>query len=266
VIVRENGVIIVRLLHECLFHVRPHSLATTIKRLIGVPREMVETRRGRYFVDPISLFGRALIREGLYNANMIKTLDESLFPGGVYVDVGAYEGYQAILAAKLVGPSGRVIAVEPQTRLHEVFRRNLKENGVERVVELCDAAISDEEGSAKLLLAPETTCGQSRLGTSSGKSKDSEIVRVTTLAKLLADKKVGRIDLLKIDVTGHEYEAVLGSKEVFASRKVKRIALKLYPELLGERGKSAAGLTAYIQGCGYRRLEQFENLVFELKF
>jgi hypothetical protein len=52
--------------------------------------------------------------------------------------------------------------------------------------------------------------------------------------------------------------------EVFLNSFLKRIALDLYPELLTERGKSANGLAAFIQGCGYKWIANSENLVFEL--
>jgi len=239
-------------------------LGSTLKKAFGIRRKMVETKLGRYFVDPVTTFGYALIKDGRYQPRMIKTLEESLRPGGVFVDLGAGEGYFSVIAARMMGESGRVIAIEPQTRLHEVFRRNLKENGVERSVELSELAVTDEEGSAKFFVTPETIAERSGLAQTTRYQKPTETVQTTTLAKLLATKKVGRIDLLRIDIEGYEYEAVLGSKEVFLNKIPKRIALELHPELLAERGKSANGLAAFIQGCGYKRVPNLENLVFEL--
>jgi hypothetical protein len=87
---------------------------------------------------------------------------------------------------------------------------------------------------------------------------------MTTLRKLFASKRIERVDLLKMDIEGYEYEAVLGSKEVFSARKVNRIALELHPELLSRRGKNAGEITDFLTSCGYRRLSKFDNLVFEI--
>jgi FkbM family methyltransferase len=253
-----------RLVYGCIMRVRPAFVGAFLKRLLRVRREMFETRLGRYYIDPVSQFGHTLIRQGVYEPAMVKTLETSLRSGGVFVDLGANEGYFTVLAAKMMGPEGRVVAIEPQTRLQEVLRRNLKENGVERIVEVSEFAISDEEGSATFYLTPDVNCGSSGLAQTTRYKNPTESVKTTTLAKLLAAKKIGRVDLLKIDIEGYEYEAVLGSKEVFLNKIPKRIALELHPELLAERGKSANGLTAFIQGCGYKRVPNLDNLVFEL--
>jgi FkbM family methyltransferase len=247
-----------------LLRVRPASLGSSLKKAFGIQRRMVESKLGRYYADPVTNFGYALIKDGLYQPRMIKTLEESLRPGGLFVDIGAGEGYFSVIAARMMGTGGRVIAVEPQARLHEVIRRNLKENGVERIVELSEVAVTDEEGSATLYVTPDTIAERSGLMQTTRYQKPTESVPTTTLAKLLAAKKVGRIDLLQIDIEGYEYEAVLGSREVFLNKVPKRIALKLNPELLAERGKSANGLAAFIQGCGYKRVANLENLVFEV--
>jgi FkbM family methyltransferase len=251
-------------LYGFLLKMRPASLGSSLKRAFGIQRRMVETKLGRYFADPVSSFGYALIKDGRYQPRMIKTLEESLRPGGVFVDLGAGEGYFSVVAARMMGQGGRVVAVEPQERLHEVFRRNMKENGVEKIVELSELAVADEDGSATFYITPETIAERSGLIQTTRYQKPTVTVKTTTLANLLGAKKIGRIDLLRIDVEGYEYEAVLGSKEVFLNKVSKRIALELHPDLLAERGKSANGLAAFIQGCGYKRVANLENLVFEL--
>jgi FkbM family methyltransferase len=51
-----------------------------------------------------------------------------LRPGAVFIDMGANEGYFSVLASGVVGPSGAVIAVEPQSRLQGVIQTNLDAN------------------------------------------------------------------------------------------------------------------------------------------
>jgi FkbM family methyltransferase len=123
--------------------------------------------------------------------------------------------------------------------------------------------VTDDDASATLYLTPDTIAERSGLMPTTRYQNPTETVKTITLASLLTAKKVGRVDLLRIDIEGYEYEAVLGSKDVFLKKIPRRIALELHPDLLAERGKSANGLAAFIQGCGYKRVASLETLVFE---
>src|SRR5690606_3602721 len=56
--------------------------------------------------SPMSLL-RAL---GLYELRKTAEIERRLAPGGVFVDIGASEGDYTLIAARLVGPGGRVLA------------------------------------------------------------------------------------------------------------------------------------------------------------
>ncbi|HEV3047165.1 MAG TPA: FkbM family methyltransferase [Solirubrobacteraceae bacterium] len=70
-------------------------------------------------------------------------------PGSVVWDVGANVGFLTLIAARLVGPEGRVVAFEPLPSNCEAIRRNLALNEMGNV-EVVGVALSDEVGSAKL--------------------------------------------------------------------------------------------------------------------
>jgi hypothetical protein len=57
--------------------------------------------------------GRAIHSEGIYEPHVTAIIKKSLKPGMVFVDIGANIGYFSLLAAKLVGPNGLVLAFEP---------------------------------------------------------------------------------------------------------------------------------------------------------
>src|SRR4051795_13108866 len=103
----------VRFLGPILRRIRPALLASYLKRLLRIKRVVVRTGAGAFFVDPISHLGAQLIDTGEYEPDMMATLEKHLSAGGVFVDVGANEGYFSVEAGRIVGPSGRVVAVEP---------------------------------------------------------------------------------------------------------------------------------------------------------
>jgi FkbM family methyltransferase len=70
-------------------------------------------------------------------------------PGSVVWDVGANVGFLTLIAARLVGPNGQVVAFEPLPSNCEAIRRNLALNQMVNV-EVVGVALSDEVGSAKL--------------------------------------------------------------------------------------------------------------------
>jgi len=64
-----------------------------------------------------------IVLDGLWETHVTDWLQETLRPGQMFVDVGANVGYFTLLGAKLVGPQGRVVAVEAHPGLAELLRR-----------------------------------------------------------------------------------------------------------------------------------------------
>ena len=71
----------------------------------------------------------ALERNGHTNRIAIDVITKDLKPGDVFVDVGANCGLFAVFAARKVGPTGRVIAIEPLPAMLERLRFNIAANG-----------------------------------------------------------------------------------------------------------------------------------------
>jgi FkbM family methyltransferase len=249
-----------RFFYRALLTLRPAFLADWLKQLVGVKRQVIGTNQGSFFVDPITQFGNTLLSEGIYEPSMIKTLETLLEPGKVFLDIGANEGYFSVIAARLVGKGGRVIAVEPQSRLVPVVRKNAELNNSD--IEIHSGAISNKEGEAQLLLTPSMNSGATSFVQQTKYQLASEQVGVTTLSQLLRTKGVGEITLMKMDIEGHEYEAILGSPEVFQDGKIKAIALEFHPQALSKLGHSTADITNFLLGNGYRLDTQFSNSVF----
>ena len=58
-----------------------------------------------------------------------KFLFNTLRPGSMFIDIGANMGFYSLIAAKMCGSSGRIIAVEPQPNLAENLKRSAELNG-----------------------------------------------------------------------------------------------------------------------------------------
>ena len=246
---------------RCIMRLRPAVFAAAVKSLLRVRRLETATAEGRFWVDPASYIGLTLLEHGIYEPEMLAVVRHFVGPGDTYVDVGANEGYFAVVGALRAGPEGRVVAVEPQHRLHAVLLRNFSLNAVNNAV-IAPYAVSDQPGEAALHLTPGVNNGASSLIRQTRYPLRRQVVQCLTLSEIFRLHAVQTCALLKIDIEGWEYEAVLGSPDLFQSGRIKAIALELHPPLLARRGLDPGKITAFLSACGYRPWPQSENLVF----
>ena len=130
-------------------------------------------------------------------------------------DVGANVGVFAFSAAHLAGPSGEVLAIEPDPWLAHLLRRTALGIGSESApVEVLQAAVTDRDGSADLVIARRgrATNHLAVVGGSSQSGGSREVVRVpaVTLDHLLEGRRPP--DVLKIDVEGAELLCLSGAR------------------------------------------------------
>ncbi|HEY3128368.1 MAG TPA: FkbM family methyltransferase, partial [Acidobacteriota bacterium] len=78
--------------------------------------------------DAADIVGRYIYYFGIWEPNLTNWISERLLAGDTFVDVGANIGYYSLLASKLVGESGRVVAVEALPQIFGILRDNLQAN------------------------------------------------------------------------------------------------------------------------------------------
>ena len=130
-------------------------------------------------------------------------IDNELLPGNVVLDLGANIGYYAIMEAKKIGSYGKIYAIEPDPRNVELFKNNIKLNNIVDIFDFEQCAISNENKNAEFVLSSKTNLSSFDLK----KNKDnSNSINVKTydLGTYLKDKK--RVDLIRMDIEGHEIE------------------------------------------------------------
>jgi len=230
--------------------VRPAFLAVWLKKILGIRRKAVETKEGIFWIDPVSQFAINLVAPHGYEPEMGETLRRYLRPGGTFVDIGANEGFFTVQAAKIVGPAGRVLAVEPQGRLQEVIQKNLELNGLTNVT-LVKSAVSDRPGEAELHISPSTNTGSTGLSQSTRYRVPHEAVPVNTLEAILGKAGIQAVDLMKMDIEGFEYEAITGAEKLFKEKRIQALALEMHFDLMRARGKDFKKLESLLRNHGY---------------
>lgn len=135
-----------------------------------------------------------------------------LQPGMVMFDVGAHIGEYTLLAAKLVGASGRVHAFEPQANLFPVLTKSIEMNDFNHV-ELNCTAVSNLAGTIEFQVLNEPSMSSIRKQSSPFKAEQIVAVACTSLDIYGRDRKA-KIDLIKVDVEGAEKFVFQGATEL----------------------------------------------------
>ena len=162
-----------------------------------------------------------------------------LRPGDIVVDAGANIGTFTATAALRVGPHGRVHAFEPHPQTFRAIKRTIQLNRFQNV-DCHDMAPSDRSRLARISnLGRKDDCNHLVDEFSEGHD-----VSLTTLAEFMARENLSRIDLLKIDVEGHEL-AVLRGLGPFAE-KVTCIHVEVLPQTLGRFGSKVSDITSWL--------------------
>jgi FkbM family methyltransferase len=183
-------------------------------------------------LDSTSIFLWGLIEgEEVY---LTKLLIERLKPGDVFIDIGAHFGYYALLASKLVGPSGQVHAFEPTPRTFKILKQNVSEK---ENIKINQRALWMEKGSIDLIdFGPQAGAFNTFLDQAAypfkfisnryyQKAMQTIKVETLTLDEYCSDMKL-KPDFIKLDTEGSEYNIFLGSKKTLAHRPI--ISLEIW--------------------------------------
>lgn len=192
--------------------------------------------------------------------------------GFTFVDVGANVGGYSFWMLSRLGGSGRVVAVEPNPALVRQLRFNAGTNGAEERMRVLEAAVGAERGTGTLLVGTRNT-GESRLvrdgataaargggtspaalngGSDAGDPEAAAIsVDVLTLADVVREAGLYRIDCLKVDVEGHEAEVIKPYLRSSPRALWPRHLIVELPQAHRDEPRSP-GLEDWLVGRGYR--------------
>ncbi len=217
-----------------------------------------------FWIDAVSNLGYKLLNSGVHEQYMVNTLESHLKPGDTFVDLAANEGYFSVIASKIVGEKGTVLAIEPQERLQNIIQKNIELNKCKNI-KISKTAISDKFGKAYIHLTSDMNSGASSLLRPTRYPLPRQQVDTATLSSVFRSMGIDKCKLLKIDIEGWEYEAIMGSLDLFKDHRIEIIALELHPKALNKRGHSGQEITNKLKDLNYFIDDTFGNTVFVAK-
>ncbi len=193
-----------------------------------------------------------LFLTGLYEPNEFLWLDRFLAPGMTVIDGGANMGLYTLYAARRVGPAGTVLAIEPSQRDFDRLTEHVRLNRLHNV-RCRRLALSRAPGRGQLRVAAEWNAGHNTLGEFGYETTELvrvEEVEVRALDAIVADEGLQRVDLIKLDIEGAEYDALVGSDETLR-RFAPAILIELSDRTLRHQGHHSGEIWDFLEGRGY---------------
>jgi FkbM family methyltransferase len=167
--------------------------------------------------------------------------------GMLLFDLGASYGLFSFAAVKF---DGKAVAVDPSPIAIRMITRQLDFNQARENIHLVEAAVSDVNGSLKMLSSGVFSAGYLRFVT--GRShRELTSVGAITIDKLASD--FGSPTHIKIDVEGYEAAALRGGRETF-TRFSPLLFLELHNELVTADGRNPNEALDELQSLGYETL------------
>lgn len=158
-------------------------------------------------------FGQHIVGGGTWEPHIVEAIRSNLVAGDTFVDVGGNVGVMSFQAADAVGPTGKVIAFEPNWRNVAAFRRGLAANGFGNVIAF-SIALSDHRHMIGLTSASNAKVTGEALATQPG-----DVVQAIPADELLEREE--RVDFVKIDVEGFELPVLRGMRRTLHKHRPK---------------------------------------------
>src|SRR5437016_512869 len=174
-------------------------------------------------------------------------LESILSPGKVFVDVGANFGIYTMVASRLVGETGRVVAFEPSVQSFPVLQKNIALNNLQNVLSF-RAALSEKESRAWLYHALDPS-GNS-LGRDTSLDGVGEEVILKSLDNVLEENGIDRVDVIKVDVEGAEELVLHGAARSLTTHR-PTVIFEYNPGCAARLGLSPDGASDFLKSLGY---------------
>jgi FkbM family methyltransferase len=192
-----------------------------------------------------------------YEPDVSNILVKVLGEGDVVLDIGANVGFFTVLAARLVGPAGHVVAFEPDAANLARLRGNLVLNDIANVT-VVEKAATNQEGQVRFFINSDNSGGNALWdpGQFPGNAKSlaspvSLAVAATTLDAECARLRLRAPKLIKIDTEGADQLVLEGARALLARRTTPFVIAELHEFGLAKMGCSQQSLRGLMEGFGY---------------
>jgi len=184
---------------------------------------------------------------GLYKrfveARYVGLLKPQVPPGTTVIDVGANIGFFTRYFAAWTGPTGRVIAIEPEATNFERLQSMLRSKGLNGIVVPVHAAAAEHAGQVALTIDRYHPAGHYL-------SPEGVSTVAVTIDDLVRQHPEGRVSFIKIDVQGAELRVLQGATHTLTASR-PALLVELDEKALRSQHTSTEALVEFLGSYGY---------------
>lgn len=229
----------------------PHSdLMRQLRRMFG---NYIETQAcGRPFIVDLrdTVIGPAILYYKVWEPEKTELFARLLRTGDRIVDVGANIGYFSVLFAAAVGPTGKVVAIEPDRDNCKLLAANLRINGLAGIVQIVRAAAGASEGEHFI----EVKAGVANRGdhrTFSSGEPNGKRVRIPMVTVDDCTSGWASVRLIKMDIQGFEYFALQGMRQTLQRNHDVALVTEFWPSEMRRAGSDPDMFLAELGALGF---------------
>jgi FkbM family methyltransferase len=213
------------------------------------PREFTCRTRfgGRVTGTTEDLIQRHLYYFGTWEPHISWWIASKLRDGDCFVDVGANIGHYSLLASRLVGETGSVVAIEAASDIHALLEQHVRLNQRHNI-RTVQAAAAAAKGTVRLFHGKPGNIGKT---TTIARDGESSEVPALPLAEILSEDEIRRTRIIKIDVEGGELQVLRGLAPLLPRLTNVEIVMEVSPNLMPEADRARDEILDTMQANGF---------------
>jgi FkbM family methyltransferase len=193
----------------------------------------------------------------LYEPETSNLFCKILKPGDTFIDAGGHIGYFSLLASSIVGKDGLVFTFEPEDSNRAHILQNIINNQITNI-QVSELALGDSEADLEFYINADNDGGHAFWDVSrhdynrkSREQMETRVIHQTSLDHHFANSDLGNLTLIKMDIEGSEYNALIGGKETLIRYHYPTVILEMNRFALKEMGSTEEDVRAFMKDLGY---------------
>ncbi len=216
----------------------------------------------RFYINVISTVKEHLFFFNKYEDYETQLVKKIVKAGDTVFDVGANFGWYTIIASKLVGSSGRVLAFEMVPNIVKEFERNIELNHLERNITIENIALGENTGTIGYFYSEDQEMGNFRsdLLLKGSRALVTGNSKMMTLDDYVELNSINKVDFIKCDIDGAEVLFLRGARKTIETKRPV-IIMEVNERAQKAQGHSCREIFEELERVGYA----FFSLRFNLK-
>lgn len=187
---------------------------------------------------------------GHYERRISELIPKCISRDSIIIDIGANKGWFTVLFGKIV-ETGSVFAFEPEKNAFDELIRNIDLNNLKNIVPL-NLAVSNYTGTGKM----EVPFNHSSLAYLTNKrGSNSDDTSVITLDDFIEKYQLLKVDLIKIDAEGSEYDILLGAKRLLSTKYAPVLIIEAFDKCLSRYNTNVNKIIDYLLSLNYHIID-----------